>query len=66
MIKKYFPSKTKIKLPDMPGRIIAQMAMAPQRKMNHRSFEVSAGVVMVIAYAATAPAANAITVFAFH
>lgn len=50
----------------MPGRIIAQMAMAPQRKMNHRSFEVSAGVVMVIAYAATAPAANAITVFAFH
>ncbi len=48
MMKKYFPSNTKMKLPEMPGRIIAQMAMAPQRKINGRPEEVLAGVATVI------------------
>lgn len=48
IIKKYFPKRTKMKLPEIPGSIIAQIAIAPQIKMNHHSAEVSAGVAMVI------------------
>ena len=33
--KRYSPSKSRIKLPDIPGRIIAQIAIQPQRKMYH-------------------------------
>ena len=31
----YFPRMSRMKLPEMPGRIIAQIAMAPLMKMNH-------------------------------
>ena len=37
-----------MKLPDMPGSIIAQMAMAPQRNINIRLVDVSAGVATVM------------------
>ena len=48
MIYKYFPSNTKIKLPEIPGKIMAQMAIAPQRKIKSKLLGVSAGVATVI------------------
>ena len=39
----YFPKMSRMKLPEIPGRIIAQMAMAPVRKINHKSSGVSVG-----------------------
>ena len=48
IIKKYFPSSTNIKLPDIPGRIIAQIAIAPHKKINNKFDGVSAGVATVI------------------
>ena len=37
-----------MKLPDIPGKIMAQMAIAPQRKIKSRLVDVSAGVAIVI------------------
>ena len=48
IIKKYLPNSTKIKLPDIPGNIIAQMAIAPQRNIKNKLEGVSAGVATVI------------------
>ena len=33
----YLPRISSMKLPEMPGRIIAQMAIAPLRNMNQRA-----------------------------
>lgn len=43
MMYSYFPRISKMKLPDMPGSIMAHIAMAPLRKMNQRSSGVSVG-----------------------
>ncbi len=43
MMNSYFPSRTRMKLPEIPGRIIVQMAMAPHSAMNQRSDVVSVG-----------------------
>ena len=51
-----------MKAPEMPGRIMAQMAMAPESITNHQSSGVSAGVATVIHHAAAAPTAKASTV----
>ena len=48
IIKEYLPSSTKIKLPDMPGNIMAQIAMAPHREIKSRLEGVSDGVATVI------------------
>ena len=48
IMKKYLPNSTRMKLPEIPGRIMAQMAMAPHRKMKSRLEGVSAGVATVI------------------
>ena len=40
----------------MPGRIIAQIAIAPERNMNHQASGVSAGERREIAAAAAIPA----------
>mgnify|MGYP006922488149 CR=1 FL=1 len=32
----YLPNSSKMKAPEMPGRIMAQMAMAPDSMMNHQ------------------------------
>ena len=48
-----------MKLPDIPGNIIAQMAMAPQRKINQRSFGVSVGDIRQMAAPAAIPRARA-------
>ena len=42
-----------MKLPDIPGSIIAQMAMAPERKINQYVVGVSAGERDVIKIAVT-------------
>ena len=42
------PNKTNMKLPEMPGRIIAQMAMTPHKKINAKLVGVLAGVAIVI------------------
>ena len=39
----YLPRISRMKLPDMPGRIIAQMAIAPLMKMNHSASGVLVG-----------------------
>lgn len=59
MIYWYLPSSSRMKAPEMPGRIMAQMAMAPESITNHQSLGVSAGVATVIHQAAAAPATNA-------
>lgn len=51
-----------MKAPEMPGRIMAQIAMAPESITNHQSSGVSAGVATVIHHAAAAPTAKASTV----
>ena len=33
---RYFPSRSRMKEPEMPGRIMAQMAMAPLSTKNHQ------------------------------
>ncbi len=43
----------------MPGNIMAQMAMAPERKTNQEASGLSAGVATVIKYAKPAPKAKA-------
>ena len=62
MIYWYLPSSSRMKAPEMPGRIMAQMAMAPESITNHQSSGVSAGVATVIHHAAAAPTAKASTV----
>ena len=39
----YLPISSNMKLPDIPGSIIAQIAMAPEMKINHKSLGVCAG-----------------------
>ena len=55
-----------MKAPEMPGRIMAQMAMAPDSMMNHHVSGVSVGVAMVIHHAAAAPTRHAATVRTFQ
>ena len=55
-----------MKAPEMPGRIMAQMAMAPDSMTNHQSLGVSAGVAMVIHQAIAAPTAKESRVFQFQ
>ena len=44
----YLPNSNKMKAPDIPGKIIAQIANIPHKKMNHRSVGVWAGVATVM------------------
>ena len=55
-----------MKAPEMPGRIMAQIAMAPDSMMNHHVSGVSVGVAMVIHHAAAAPTRHAATVRTFQ
>ena len=43
MMNLYFPRIRRMKLPEMPGRIIAQMAMAPAMNTNQRASGVRVG-----------------------
>ena len=36
MIYVYFPNNNKMNAPEIPGKIMAQMAMAPESMMNHQ------------------------------
>jgi hypothetical protein len=47
-INLYIPSNTRMKLPEMPGKIMAQMAIDPDRKMNHHVVLASAGEITVM------------------
>ena len=62
----YLPSSSRMKAPEMPGRIMAQMAMAPESMMNHQSLGVSAGVATVIHQAMAAPTSSEATVEKFQ
>ena len=62
MMNWYLPSSSRMKAPEMPGRIIAQMAIAPESRINHHVSGVSAGVATVIHHAAAAPIRHAATV----
>ena len=52
-----------MKLPEIPGKIMAQIAMAPHRKMNHRWFGVSVGDTRHIAAPAAIPSSRAMMFF---
>ena len=48
IINSYFPMSNSMKLPDIPGKIIAQIAMAPHMKIKSKESGVCAGVAIVI------------------
>ncbi len=54
-IKSNFASKIKIKEPEIPGKIMAQIAIAPETKTNQSWSLVAAGVREVIKYADRVP-----------
>ena len=58
IIKAYLPIRRRIKLPDIPGRIIAQIAIAPEMKMNQYSSVVWLGETRQIYAAITIPASK--------
>lgn len=66
MMNWYLPSRSRMKAPEMPGRIMAQIAMAPDSMMNHHVSGVSVGVAMVIHHAAATPTRHAATVRTFQ
>ena len=43
----YFPNIRRMKAPDIPGRIMAQIAIIPEIKINHKADGVSVGLVSV-------------------
>ena len=51
----YFPMRTRIKEPEMPGRIMAQMATAPLRMRNHGDSGVDRGTMPTSQYAPIVP-----------
>src|SRR5690554_2400815 len=65
-MNRYIPSKTRIKLPEIPGSIMAQMAMAPEIKIKGIEVLASAGEITVIKYAITTPATTAMIVVTVH
>ena len=44
----YMPKSNRIKLPDMPGKIIAQMANIPDKNTNKLVGSIALGGIMVI------------------
>ncbi len=52
--------------PDIPGKIMAQIAIAPERRINHQSSGVLVGVSTVIVYAMMAPTINEVMVSISH
>lgn len=66
MMYSYFPKSNRMKAPDIPGRIMAQMAIAPERRINHQSFGVLVGERTVIVYAMMAPTINEVMVSISH
>ena len=52
----YRPRSSSIKLPDIPGRMSAQIAMHPEIKMYHQAVFPSAGLRFVINRANKVPA----------
>ena len=51
----YLPINSRMNAPDMPGRIIAQMAIAPDSRMNHHVSGVCDGDATVIHHATAMP-----------
>jgi len=54
----YLPKTTRIKDPEMPGKIMAQMAMAPDKNTNQSALVVWAGTKVVIHQAKAIPTIN--------
>ena len=46
IIVSYIHSNTSMKLPEIPGKIIAQMAIDPQMKVHHRVDVIESGVLV--------------------
>lgn len=62
----YFPIIKRMNAPDIPGKIIAQIATIPQRKTNQSSSGVAAGLSSVMRYATIIPTDKAIIDVTFH
>ena len=46
IIVSYIHSNTSMKLPEIPGKIIAQIAIDPQMKVNHQVEVIDSGVII--------------------
>src|SRR5690606_41656650 len=66
MMNSYLPIKSNINAPEMPGRIIAQIARAPDRNTNHSASGLCVGELTVIRYATTMPTTMEPTTATFH
>lgn len=62
----YFPSSSRMKAPEIPGRIIAQMATAPESMINHQSLGVCVGEAIVIQNASAVPTSSPSSEVRFH
>ena len=62
----YDPISNKIKLPEIPGKIIAQIAIIPETKINHISSEFDNGGRIVIQKANPVPIIRLIIAPAFQ
>ena len=62
----YLPINSRMNAPDMPGRIIAQMAIAPDSRMNHHVSGVCDGDATVIHHATAMPHNSETTDAAFQ
>ena len=58
VMNSYFPKISKIKAPLIPGKIIAQMAIIPQRKINHDFSGVATGIKLTMMTATATMAAK--------
>ena len=47
-MNEYMPSNTRMKLPEIPGNIMAQMAITPEKKMKYQAVFASVGEITVM------------------
>ena len=62
----YLPKRSNMKLPDIPGSIIAQMAIDPLRKTNHNSSGVWPGLARQMKAPVATPASREMMFWIFH
>src|SRR5690606_26895931 len=65
-IYSYFPITNNRKLPDIPGKIMAQIAITPEPKIIHRLLSDDPGGRPVIQYAIATPSGRAIIASTFQ
>ena len=62
----YMPRSSNIKLPDMPGKIMAQIAIIPDKNTIKGDVSIVVGVIVVIKNALTVPIKKVVNVHISH